>query len=232
MGASPPAAAASPADVTAPAAAAPGNGAAPAADSAASRAGSAADTAAGAVADAAGASAAATGEAAKSAAAAATDTAGEAAAAAKSASAAVAAATQVAGRTNATPAGPTNATPAGSTNAIPAPLDSAAVNAERVHVYFDVGSAIPPTDTIEQLNPIVSRARSSSDLKLAVSGFHDKSGNPAANADLARKRAQAVRSVLIAAGIPDQRVVLSEPAEAVGSADDREARRVEVGVAP
>ena len=114
----------------------------------------------------------------------------------------------------------------------PAPTESAAVNAERIKVYFDVGSAIPPTDTIELLNPMVSRARSSSDLKLAVAGFHDKSGNSAANADLARKRAQAVRSVLVAAGVPEQRILLSEPSEAAGSDDDREARRVDVGVAP
>jgi len=112
------------------------------------------------------------------------------------------------------------------------PTQSAALNAERVKLYFDVGSAIPPTDAIEQLGPLVGRARSSSDLKLAVAGYHDRSGTPAPNADLARKRAQAVRSVLVAAGVQDGRILLSEPAEALGSDDDREARRVEVGVAP
>ena len=73
--------------------------------------------------------------------------------------------------------------------------------------------------------------RASPDAKLAVSGFHDKSGDPALNAELAKKRALAVRSVLVAAGVQENRIVMSEPAETTGAADDNEARRVEVGIA-
>ena len=65
-----------------------------------------------------------------------------------------------------------------------------------------------------------------------MSGFHDQTGNPALNADLAKQRAVAVRNLLVAAGVPEERIVLSPPAEAAGGSDDREARRVEVGVAP
>lgn len=121
---------------------------------------------------------------------------------------------------------------AASPDAKPASTEAAAVNAERVKLYFDVGSEIPPTNAVEQLDPLIQKARSSSDLKLTLSGFHDKTGDPAVNADLARKRALAVRSVLLAAGLEENRIVMSAPAETTGAADDREARRVEVGVAP
>ena len=124
------------------------------------------------------------------------------------------------------------AKPGESTAAAPAPTQSAAVNAEQVKLYFDVGSAIPPTDSKEQLEGLVVKARSSSDLKLAISGFHDKTGNPEVNADLARQRAVAVRNLLVAAGVTEERIVLVPPAESTGGSDDREARRVEVGVAP
>jgi cytochrome c oxidase subunit 2 len=41
-----------------------------------------------------------------------------------------------------------------------------------------------------------------------------------------------VRNLLVAAGISEERIVLSPPEETSGGSDDREARRVEVGVAP
>ena len=40
------------------------------------------------------------------------------------------------------------------------PTRSAAVNAEQVKLYFEVGSAIPPTDSKEQLEGLVAKARS------------------------------------------------------------------------
>lgn len=98
-------------------------------------------------------------------------------------------------------------------------------------VYFEVGSAIPPTDATDQLKPLVSQVSSSPELKLEISGFHDKSGDAAANMDLAKKRAQAVRSLLVAAGVDEGRIVMSAPEQTTGGADDQEARRVEVGIA-
>ena len=64
----------------------------------------------------------------------------------------------------------------------------------------------------------------------AVSGFHDASGNAAANAELAKQRAVAVRDLLVVAGVPAERIVLEKPAVTTGGADSREARRVEVTV--
>ena len=229
------------------AAAAPADAGKAAADSAASSGGDA-GTATGAVAGAAGAGAAAGGDAAQSAAVAAADQARDAAEAAKSAAAeAVAAAKQAAGAASQSPATQSDqapatqagqAMPAQADPATPAqagqatPTQTAALNAEQVKIYFEVGSAIPPTDSKERLEGLVAKARSSSDLRLAVAGFHDKTGDPAVNADLAKQRALAVRNLLVAAGVTEGRIVMNPPAETTGGSDDREARRVEVGVAP
>ncbi|MEO6269590.1 MAG: sodium-translocating pyrophosphatase [Lautropia sp.] len=162
----------------------------------------------------------AAGDAVKSAAQAATETAKDAVqAAGAAASAAIAAAKDAA---NGTSQPATQASPA----AAPASASVAAVK-----VYFEVGSAIPPTDATDRLKPLVSQVSSSPELKLEISGFHDKSGDAAANMDLAKKRAQAVRNLLVAAGVEESRIVMSAPAEATGGADDQEARRVEVGIA-
>ena len=153
---------------------------------------------------------------------------------------AVAAARQAAGAASQAPATqPADQAPAGQAGqAMPAPAEqatptqTAALNAEQVKIYFEVGSAIPPTDSKERLEGLVAKARSSSDLRLAVAGFHDKTGDPAVNADLAKQRALAVRNLLVAAGVTEGRIVMNPPAETTGGSDDREARRVEVGVAP
>ena len=76
----------------------------------------------------------------------------------------------------------------------------------------------------------MERVRGASDLTLAVSGFHDKSGDPLQNQELAKRRALAVHALLVAAGIDEGRVQLKAPAEASVGSDDREARRVDVSV--
>jgi K(+)-stimulated pyrophosphate-energized sodium pump len=63
-----------------------------------------------------------------------------------------------------------------------------------------------------------------------VSGFHDASGDPVRNAELARQRALAVRDALKAAGVTEDRIELRKPQELVGGADAAEARRVEVAL--
>ena len=63
-----------------------------------------------------------------------------------------------------------------------------------------------------------------------ISGFHDKTGNPEQNAELAKQRAVATRDALVAAGVAAERIELRKPAETEGDGNDREARRVEVNV--
>lgn len=65
---------------------------------------------------------------------------------------------------------------------------------------------------------------------VVVSGYHDTTGSAALNAELAKKRALAVRDALEAQGIPADRITLEKPAETTGGASAAEARRVEVVV--
>ena len=65
--------------------------------------------------------------------------------------------------------------------------------------------------------------------KLVISGYHDATGDPVQNAELAKQRAFAVRDALTGAGLTAEQIELSKPQETTGgSGDDREARRVEV----
>lgn len=118
--------------------------------------------------------------------------------------------------------------------AAPAPAPAAAAPAAAAvpvaKVYFASGATALPQDASAALAPIVEAAKAKADAKLAISGFHDKTGNPEQNAELAKQRAFAVRDALVAAGIAETRIELRKPAETEGGVDDREARRVEVSV--
>jgi len=63
-----------------------------------------------------------------------------------------------------------------------------------------------------------------------VTGFADRTGNHAANVELAKRRAEAVRDVLLTEGIPADRVHLKPPRDVTGSGSDEQARRVELVV--
>ena len=54
-----------------------------------------------------------------------------------------------------------------------------------------------------------------------VTGFADRTGNPAANVDLAKRRATAVRDALVAEGIPADRVRLKQPQDVTGPGSER-----------
>lgn len=95
-------------------------------------------------------------------------------------------------------------------------------------VYFEVGKAEPPEDAPMLLRPAIRAARALEGSRLVISGYHDASGDAAANAELAKRRAMAVRDVLVSVGIDAQRIELAKPVVAVGGSDPNEARRVEV----
>jgi outer membrane protein OmpA-like peptidoglycan-associated protein len=112
----------------------------------------------------------------------------------------------------------------------PAAPKAAAPSIVRVlgKVYFEVGKADLPEDAPMLLRPAVRMARAIEGSKLVVSGYHDASGDAAANAELAKRRALAVRDMLIAAGVSEQGIELAKPVVTMGGTDDAEARRVEV----
>jgi cytochrome c oxidase subunit 2 len=111
-----------------------------------------------------------------------------------------------------------------------APAAAAPAALEPARVFFDSGKVELPADGGAALQPMIDAARARPDAKLAVSGFHDKSGNLEQNAELAKQRAFAVRDALVAAGIAETRIELRKPQDMVGGNDAREARRVEVTV--
>lgn len=94
--------------------------------------------------------------------------------------------------------------------------------------HFDTGKFDLPADAAAQLAAIADWAKSDASAKVGISGFHDKHGDAAANALLARNRAVATREALLAAGVPAERIVMVKPQETTGGSDDREARRVDV----
>jgi outer membrane protein OmpA-like peptidoglycan-associated protein len=97
-------------------------------------------------------------------------------------------------------------------------------------IYFNSGVTALPADSAAALQSVVDAARANAVARIAISGYHDKTGNPEQNAALAKQRAFAVRDALIAAGIADTRIELRKPEETQGNGNDREARRVEATV--
>ncbi len=97
-------------------------------------------------------------------------------------------------------------------------------------IYFDSGVTALPADGAAALRPVIDAARANAAARIAISGYHDKTGNPEQNAALAKQRAFVVRDALVAAGVADTRIELRKPEETQGDGNDREARRVEATV--
>jgi outer membrane protein OmpA-like peptidoglycan-associated protein len=105
---------------------------------------------------------------------------------------------------------------------------TAMASPEADRLYFEVGSDALPADAPTVLAKVADAARASAGASVLISGFHDASGDPVQNADLAKRRAQAVRHALEANGVAPERLVMSKPEMTAGGADPREARRVEL----
>lgn len=98
-----------------------------------------------------------------------------------------------------------------------------------VKFYFAVGKADLASGALVALGDAIEAARNGK--RLVISGFHDASGDPAFNAELAKQRAFAVRDALLGAGVAEASMELSKPAETTGTGNPAEARRVEVVIA-
>ena len=100
---------------------------------------------------------------------------------------------------------------------------------QTAHLYFNVGEIVP-IEPEPVLQPVIAQLTAHPGSRAIVSGFHDASGNPASNAEIAKRRAQSVQKLLEAAGIPSGRIVLEKPVQATGSDDWRKDRRVDIRV--
>ena len=108
--------------------------------------------------------------------------------------------------------------------------DAASIKVEQgvVKFYFASGKADLAAGASEALADVVKGAQAG--RKVAISGFHDATGNAEQNAELAKQRALAVRDVLMAAGVAEGQIELKKPEQIAGNGSDAEARRVEISL--
>ncbi len=106
--------------------------------------------------------------------------------------------------------------------------DAASVKVENgvVKFYFASGKADLASGANEALSEVVKAVAAGKTLQ--VSGFHDASGDPVKNAELAKQRASAVRAALVALGVAESKVELKRPEQTLADGKPSEARRVEV----
>jgi outer membrane protein OmpA-like peptidoglycan-associated protein len=99
-------------------------------------------------------------------------------------------------------------------------------------IYFDAGKYESPDDTSKRIANILSFAKNHGNSRLTITGFHDTVPEAEPVLRLARQRSMAVRSVLISAGITEDRIVLKNAQEAIATVGERQATRVEVSISP
>ncbi len=97
-----------------------------------------------------------------------------------------------------------------------------------VKFYFASGKADLAAGGNEALAEVVRAVATGK--KAVISGFHDATGDPAKNAELAKQRAFMVRDALKALGVAEDKVELKKPEQTLATGSDGEARRVEVAV--
>jgi len=89
---------------------------------------------------------------------------------------------------------------------------------------FDIGTE--GSKTIADAVALVTK-----DGKYSVTGYTDKTGDPAHNEELAKNRAKAVKDAMVAAGVPEANITMQPPEYLTGSYEDRAARRVDINKA-
>jgi outer membrane protein OmpA-like peptidoglycan-associated protein len=95
-------------------------------------------------------------------------------------------------------------------------------------LYFDIGKSELPIDAAVKLDQVAKAMAGAPARTLVLSGFHDASGDPAQNAELAKQRALAARESLKALGVDASRLKLRKPESTTGDGTAQEARRVEM----
>ena len=73
---------------------------------------------------------------------------------------------------------------------------------------------------------LIARIKTIAGQKAVISGYHDSTGDPLANAELAKQRAMKVRDTLVSIGVAEDKVELKKPEQMAGDGPD--ARRVDV----
>ena len=117
---------------------------------------------------------------------------------------------------------------------VAAPVLSANESAVRVEngvvkFYFATGKAVVAAGAKQALAEVVQAAAQGK--KLVISGYHDSTGSPAANALLAKQRAQSVKAALMGMGVKNEQMTIKDAVSVPSTAGaDAQARRVEVAI--
>ncbi len=98
-------------------------------------------------------------------------------------------------------------------------------------VFFESGKSTIGDDAKKALDTVAVAIKGDAALRIDISGFADKTGNPDQNLELAKQRAFAVRDLLKAAGVAEDRLNLKKPDFVIEGTAAHDARRVEVNVA-
>jgi membrane fusion protein (multidrug efflux system) len=96
-------------------------------------------------------------------------------------------------------------------------------------VHFATGKAALDAEATRLLKGFAPPMKAGAN-PIDVTGFADRTGNHAANVELAKRRATAVRDALIAEGVAAERVRLKPPQDVTGPGSGHDARRVEIAV--
>ena len=122
------------------------------------------------------------------------------------------------------------AAPASTADMTTAAADGPSIRVENgvVKFYFASGSADLAPGAADALGDVVKGVAAGQTA--VISGYHDTTGDPAQNEELAKQRAKAVRDALKALGIGDDKLDLKKPEVTTATGSNAEARRVEVSL--
>ncbi len=96
-------------------------------------------------------------------------------------------------------------------------------------VFFATGKSDLDAEASATLKAAVEYLKAHPDMKIALSGFVDSTGNADANNELAKHRATTVREALQAGGVAGDRIDMRKPEVITGAQGaDREGRRVDI----
>lgn len=123
-----------------------------------------------------------------------------------------------------------SAAPASTADMTTAAADGPSIRVENgvVKFYFASGSADLAPGAADALGDVVKGVAAGQTA--VISGYHDTTGDPAQNEELAKQRAFAVRDALKALGIGDDKLDLRKPEVTTATGSNAEARRVEVSL--
>lgn len=92
-------------------------------------------------------------------------------------------------------------------------LDGMLQDMPLLRVFFDSGKTDVSPEFADKAKAVVAYLQGNPDVKAVISGFNDPMGDPVKNAELSKRRAEAVQAALVAAGVPADRTALEKPAE-------------------